>query len=178
MSKTNLLSKAMREKFGLRADFILLSVIMGILIASTAYAPLVFAMPTIEVSNAGTSAYNGLYESETGTYPWMKTTGTYRISFNGGDCKLEPISQASLGYYADLSTDCDSISGLVASSGDWLQDSGSPPSPDFTDATPPPPPFEWGGATSSSDQAQQNLSTALIVFLISMFGMIWLMRKH
>jgi len=142
------------------------------------YAIPVFALDTIRVSNAGTSAYNGDYESETGTYPWLKVGGTYRIAGNEGDCKLEPISQASLGYYSTGTADCASLAALVASSGDWLQDSGSPPSPDFEDVTPPPPPVELGGATSSVDQSQQNLSTAFALFLAAMFGMIWLLRKH
>lgn len=46
-------------------------------------------------------------------------------------------------------------------------------------AEPPPEPFDFtAGATSSVDQTQENLSTALFLFLFSMFGTIWLMRKH
>jgi len=33
-------------------------------------------------------------------------------------------------------------------------------------------------ATSTADQAQQNLSTAFFLYFIAMFGMIWLIRKH
>lgn len=33
-------------------------------------------------------------------------------------------------------------------------------------------------ATSTVDQAEQNLSTAFFLFFVSMFGMIWLLRKH
>lgn len=33
-------------------------------------------------------------------------------------------------------------------------------------------------ATSTVDQAQQNLSTAFLLFFVAMFGMIWLLRKH
>lgn len=35
-----------------------------------------------------------------------------------------------------------------------------------------------GGATSTIEQTQTNLAFAVYIFLISMFGMVWLMRKH
>jgi len=40
------------------------------------------------------------------------------------------------------------------------------------------PPIVGGGATSTVEQAQTNLYYAFVLFYISMFGMIWLMRKH
>lgn len=40
------------------------------------------------------------------------------------------------------------------------------------------PPIPTGGATSTPDQTQQNLSTAFLLFFVSMFGTIWLIRKH
>jgi len=35
-----------------------------------------------------------------------------------------------------------------------------------------------GGATSTLDQAQKNLSTAFFLYFISFFGMIWLLRRR
>jgi len=35
-----------------------------------------------------------------------------------------------------------------------------------------------GGATSTIEQAQQNLSTAFYIFFIVFFGTVWLLRKH
>jgi len=40
------------------------------------------------------------------------------------------------------------------------------------------PPVVVGGATSTLDQAEQNLAFAIAFFLVSMFGMVWLIRKH
>jgi len=42
----------------------------------------------------------------------------------------------------------------------------------------PPPTPEIGGATSTIDQTQQNLSTAFYLFFIVFFGVVWLLRKH
>jgi len=44
--------------------------------------------------------------------------------------------------------------------------------------TPPEPPMDLGGATSTPDQAQENLSTAFLLYFVAMFGMIWILRKH
>jgi len=53
---------------------------------------------------------------------------------------------------------------------DLIQTASTPP--------PPPDPSDFSGATSTMDQTQQNLFNMSYVFLICMFGMIWLMRKH
>lgn len=42
----------------------------------------------------------------------------------------------------------------------------------------PPPPSGMGGATSTIEQSQTNLAYAVYMFMIAMFGMVWLMRKH
>jgi hypothetical protein len=42
----------------------------------------------------------------------------------------------------------------------------------------PPPPVPLGGATSTLDQAERNLSTGFFLFFVSMFGMIWLLRPR
>jgi len=51
-----------------------------------------------------------------------------------------------------------------------------------TDPIPPIPPAPTstpiGGATSTVEQAQTNLFFAFVLFYASMFGIIWLMRKH
>jgi len=44
--------------------------------------------------------------------------------------------------------------------------------------TEPTPPFSGGGATSTIEQSQQNYVNSVYIFLIAMFGMIWLLRKH
>jgi len=46
----------------------------------------------------------------------------------------------------------------------------------ITGSSPPTPPL--GGATSTVDQAEENLYLAVFVFFASMLTMIWLMRKH
>jgi len=46
------------------------------------------------------------------------------------------------------------------------------------DPGPPSPDIPLGGATSTIEQTQQNLSTAMIIFLVSFFGMLWILRKH
>jgi len=59
----------------------------------------------------------------------------------------------------------------------WTNNFFTPPAPQFTEDTPPGPP-DIGGATSTVDQMHDNLYYGFIVFFLSMFGMIWLMRKH
>jgi len=46
----------------------------------------------------------------------------------------------------------------------------------ITGGTPPSPPL--GGATSTTDQSEQNVFSGYVLFLFAMFGMIWLIRKH
>jgi len=94
---------------------------------------------------------------------------------------LSSLGTNNTNYY-QYCGDATNIGGLEDLTGvpNWSATAGDPNAHLFIgDVAPPPPPPDWtNGATSSPDQAQQNLSTAVWLFIASMFGMLWIMRKH
>jgi len=165
--------------------------ILGVfLLASAAHAPLVFALD-IEVSGAGTTAVNGCYTDQgmgsightwkLDDTHWIISAGivsTYiecRITDDGDDT----YPQSGVQYYYKRTPADVACTSANAAGGTYSIGTGASAAPTVTETTCPPRPDPPSpAATSTVEQTQQNLSTAVVVFFVSMFGMIWLIRKH
>lgn len=94
-------------------------------------------------------------------------SGTTHLSGTSGALQVWPSWSVKVFEFAN-SGDCSSQN--VFSTVD--------PSDTFAVATATPPANYGVAATSTVDQAEENLYNAFIIFFITMFGMIWLVRKH
>jgi len=138
---------------------------------------------------SGTPEAEGCYVQE-GEFLWVQQDGIYQIAQNpdiGAEnyaifnfvSMPDPIDAQAFVNLGEPPTSAN----IAASSGFWSLIGVSSPL-NFTETTcegPPPPPImptDYGGATSSVDQSQQNLYNAFLLFYVSLFGMVWLIRKH
>jgi len=93
--------------------------------------------------------------------------------------RAEILSGAS-GHYLNMADE------LVAAAGattmDWTNAGGASAwlavATELHEAAGVDPDDNIGGATSTVEQTQANLSTAFFVFFLSLFGTIWILRKH
>jgi len=168
------------------------SAIIGVLFFATlAAAPQVFALnvftngttysnpATVLGTTSGTPQMN-LYKSM-GSLPVANDTGTLASDWSSQNLAAYSWNTGSFtgtvdGSYELVgvnSTSCNGLSyaaciaantGVHISEWDFTVGPAPTPSPVF--------------ATSTPDQAQQNLAAAVYIFLFAMFGMIWLLRKH
>jgi len=138
--------------------------------------PFAYALD-LEVSGAGDPAVNGCYLDEGGGY-WQKQDLSYEINNVGGSyCTLNVYGAGGATppqYYT--TPGCSSSAGAV---GTWTNADGlSAPPPTLSETICPAPPMPLGGATSTVDQAQQNMILLSFLFVACMWFIIWLMRKH
>jgi len=147
-----------------------------------------FLMPSVSyatditVSGAGTVGVDGCYEDQSnGT--WIQDGAhTYWIhnDFVGGDNYCIIIANGTPSglskYFNNTGASVCSVAGATADA--WGADAGANPVPTVTSGCGGTPPFTGGGSTSTIDQAQQNLSSGVYIFLIAFLGMVWLFRKR
>jgi len=146
-----------------------------------AWTPFAYALD-LQVTGAGTSAINQCYV-ETSIGYWISQDGLYEINDGAGStlCTLNNFGAGFASppqYYNTVG--CPTSAGAV---GTWSNVDGfGSPAPTLSETMcgvpPPPGPVALGGATSSVDQAQQNVIYFAWTFLACMVLVIWLMRKH
>jgi len=173
----------------LRIAVFVLLVLLGPVVAS---AQVVFSPTSPQAS--GWLAISGVLATHTGTYypevvaadgttcffPFAATDAdTWQIGvtgqFGGSNWAAYAPTQCTGGSPPDWSVDGDYVVNFYADSGRvTLIDTAT----FHQGAGPTPPPYQYGGATSTLEQAQSNLYNAFVLFFLSMFGMIWLIRKH
>lgn len=100
----------------------------------------------------------------------MSDTQTFYVtgSSNGNDGAYS-YDQADSGGITVVTYDTYPNTGITESGVTFSDSSSTPPTP---------PPVPLGGSTSTVEQSEQNLANATYIFFISVFLMIWLMRKH
>jgi len=144
--------------------------------------PISIVSADLEVSGAGNAAANGCYVDNM-SGEWVQESSQYWIAndFVAGDnyCILiaNGVGSGQSQYFNNTgATICDES---VATADAWSADAGSSPAPTVTQTT-----CTGGGggedtnATSTINQIQENLYHGIVLFFLSMFGMIWLLRKH
>lgn len=139
----------------------------------------------IEVSGAGTTAVNGCYTEVVAGEKWVLGDNEYTLSdtnfYWAGRCSIvvgdgTTEVENDIMYFGPSSEPCVDASTMDAMT--WNDYTLSdPPSPDFAECAAPPEEGADNSATSTIEQTQQNLSTVFFLFLLSMFGMLWLIRK-
>jgi len=141
--------------------------------------PVVTHALDIQVSGAGTAGANGCYDDQ-GDGTFIEQSSEFWLYAPAADTTICRVglynSTTSQYYFSDTATSCDTSAEFVAAT--YSVSAGTGPAPTLTETTCTDPTPVDTSATSTADQAQQNLSTAMILFFVAMFGMIWLMRKH
>jgi len=135
----------------------------------------------ILVSGAGSTEVNGCYVDQTdGT--WIKDgSGNYEVlTVADSYCIIARVSPYGQFYGKSVGAACTSAN---AAGDTWdLNDIGTEPVPTVSETTcgsgGPPPGAAVGGATSTTEQIQTNLFYGFVLFFISFFMVVWLLRKH
>lgn len=154
------------------------------------YAAPAYAQTSLEVVGSGETGANACY-IETDPNPidgssasWISEDDQYVMYCVENYVKIDQyLGGGILGdnlYFGDTTSTCNATSIVAGVS--WFAGSGASPYPDPITSgcyvPPDPPDIDIGGATSTIEQTQQNLSTAFFVFFISFLGVVWLLRKH
>jgi len=133
----------------------------------------------LEVTGAGNSGANGCYDETVPGHTWVNVANSDYIIDDVIDpsrCYIADTTPTFDGLYYGGASMVGCISSAVAAGYTWTTASGPGPAPTLTQTTCASPPDNT--PTSTIEQTQQNLSTAIYIFLGCMFGMLWLMRKH
>jgi len=149
------------------------------------YLPVEFAAAAdLQVTGAGTTAADGCYK-DVGSNRWegQGSASGYELSWANGNhtyCVLTPFGDNSTHeYYAAANSGTCALSSDFVDPGTvWHADVGTAPPPSFAETTCTSPPGPDTSATSTIDQVQKNLSTSFLIFGLSMFFVVWLMRKR
>lgn len=161
------------------------------LLFAAVFVPLSVFAADLDISGANDATVNGCYV-DTGMqaigHVWELQSGgrfvitagivgTYtecRVTDNGNDTYPQAGSQI---YYKTLGGSVACTSALAAG-GTYIDGGGGAPVPTVAETTCIAPPVDVGGATSTVEQSQQNLSTAFVLLFVSFFGTVWLFRKQ
>lgn len=127
----------------------------------------------------------GILGNGSGTGPFVSGTTYYYSGTNTGTNDLR-VKVCDTGTYTAIPAGAFNITLMAAGCGSYSELTftgtsgwtGTIQAGSVITDVPPTPPIPTGGATSTVSQTQENLSTAFYLFLLSMFGMIWLLRKH